>query len=234
MTKTGKILAIIPARGGSKRIKNKNFVDFCGKPLISWTIDAAKLSVVDEIVVSSDDRRILEIAERSGVLALRRPDHLASDDSSTVDVLLHALETIEGSFDYVLLLQPTSPLRNENHINKAISTLISKHADGLISVTKTSHSPLWANTLPIDGDMSLFLSENVLGKRSQDLPQYYCLNGAIFICRTACLINQRTFFLKSNVFAFEMERSVSVDIDDEDDLDYARFVALQLGLNKRS
>ena len=127
-----------------------------------------------------------------------------------------------GKYDYVVLLQPTSPLRSEKHIDEAIELLEEKSADAIISVCETEHSPLWCNTLPQDSSMSTFLRDEVLNKRSQDLPKYYRLNGAIYICKTEKLLENKGFFIKENIYAYKMDKKNSVDIDEEIDFIIAR------------
>ena len=179
MNKT--FLVIIPARGGSKRLPRKNLLDLCGKPLIAWSIEAAlKSKYISKVIVSSDDEEILNIAKEYKADFIKRPDELASDTATTFDALKHTLENVE-KYDYVVLLQPTSPLRTEKHIDEAIELLKEKNADAIISVCEMEHSPLWSNTLDEDLNMSNFLRDEVLNKRSQDLPKYYRLNGAIYI-----------------------------------------------------
>ena len=220
MNKT--FLAIIPARGGSKRLPRKNVLDLCGKPLIAWSIEAGlKSKYITKVIVSSDDEEILSISKEYGASTIKRPSELASDTAITFDALKHVIENSE-KFDYVVLLQPTSPLRNETHIDEAIKLLIEKNADSIISVCETEHSPLWCNTLPQDSSMNNFLRDEVLNKRSQDLPKYYRLNGAIYICKTEKLLSEKSFFIKDNIFAFKMNKENSIDIDEEFDFIIAR------------
>ena len=154
MNKT--FLAIIPARGGSKRLPRKNLLDLCGKPLIAHSIEAAQKSkYMSKVVVSSDDEEILNIAKEYKADFIKRPDELASDTATTFDALKHTLENV-GKYDYVVLLQPTSPLRSEKHINEAIELLEEKNADAIISVCEMEHSPLWSNTLDENLDISNF------------------------------------------------------------------------------
>ena len=215
MNKT--FLAIIPARGGSKRLPRKNLLDLCGKPLIAWSIEAAlKSKYISKVIVSSDDEEILNIAKEYKADFIKRPDELASDTATTFDALKHTLENVE-KYDYVVLLQPTSPLRTEKHIDEAIELLKEKNADAIISVCEVEHSPLWSNTLDENLDMSNFLRDEVLNKRSQDLPKYYRLNGAIYICKTDKLLENKGFFLKENIYAYKMNKKHSVDIDEEID-----------------
>ncbi len=218
-----KYLAIIPARGGSKRLLNKNILDLNGKPLIAWSIKAAKNSKkIDDVIVTSDSDKILDIAKKYNVKTIKRPDFLASDTATTFDVIKHAIENLKEKFEYIVLLQPTSPLRNEKHIDEAIELLEKKNADAVISVCEMDHSPLWSNTLPENLDMSNFLRDEVKNKRSQELEKYYRLNGAIYICKTDRLLEEKTFFIKDNIFAYVMDRKSSVDIDDEIDFELAK------------
>ena len=213
-----KYVAIIPARGSSKRLPNKNILNLNGKPLIAWSIEAAKNSKkIDDIVVTSDSDKILDIAKKYNVKSIKRPDFLASDTTTTFDAIKHTIESLEEKFEYIVLLQPTSPLRNDKHIDEAIELLEAKNADAVISVCEVDHSPLWSNTLPESLDMSNFIKDEIKNKRSQDLEKYYRLNGAIYICKTDRLLEEKTFFIKNNIFAYVMDRKSSVDIDDEID-----------------
>lgn len=210
-------LAIIPARGGSKRLPRKNLLDLCDKPLIAYSIEAGlKSKYISKVVVSSDDEEILQISQKFGADTIKRPDELASDTSSTFDALEHTIHSLE-KYDYIVLLQPTSPLRNEKHVDEAIELLGEKDAHCVISVCETEHSPLWCNTLDEDLNMSNFLPKEILNKRSQDLEKYYRINGAIYICKTKKLLENKSFFLKENIFAYIMDRKNSVDIDEEID-----------------
>lgn len=230
MSNKEKFLAIIPARGGSKRLPRKNILELCGKPLIAWSIEAGQKSkYIDKVVVSSDDGEILDIAKKFEADVLRRPNNLATDTSTTFDVIKHILDNIEG-FDYIVLLQPTSPLRDENHIDMAIKLLQDKNADAVISVSETDHNPLWSNTLDDSLSMKNFLKDEVLNKRSQDLKKYYRLNGGIYICETNKLLAQKSFFLKENIYAYKMDKQSSIDVDDEIDFKIAEtFMMTKIG-----
>ena len=222
MNKT--FLAIIPARGGSKRLPRKNILDLCGKPLISWSIEAAlKSKYISKVVVSSDDEEILNISSNFGADIIKRPYELANDTATTFDAIKHTIDNLE-KYDYIILLQPTSPLRNENQIDEAIELLEEKQADAIVSVCEMDHSPLWSNTLPKDGNMNNFLRDEVLNKRSQDLEKYYRVNGAVYICKTDKLLENKSFFLKDNIFAYIMDRKSSIDIDEEIDFLFAQRV----------
>ncbi|NCD13046.1 MAG: acylneuraminate cytidylyltransferase family protein [Epsilonproteobacteria bacterium] len=215
-------LAIIPARGGSKRLPRKNVLEIGGKPLIAWSIDAAiKSSYIDKVIVTSDDAEILEIAQHYGADIVKRPIELAKDTATTYDAIKHTVDNVE-KYDYIILLQPTSPLRNEQHIDEAINLLHVKQADAIVSVCKMEHSPLWSNVLPEDGDMSFFIRDEIKNRRSQDLSDYYRLNGAIYICKTENFLDEKTFFIKKNIFAYKMKRKNSIDIDEEIDFEICK------------
>jgi CMP-N,N'-diacetyllegionaminic acid synthase len=215
-------LAIIPARGGSKRLPRKNVLDLNGKPLVAWSIEAGLSSkYIDKVVVTSDDAEILSIAKYYGTLSINRPAELSNDTATTFDAIKHTIENLER-YDYVILLQATSPLRNEKHIDEAIELLESKNANAVVSVCEMDHSPLWSNILDDSLSMKNFSRDRVLNKRSQDLEKYYRLNGAIYICKVEKLLEERGFFLKDNIFAFKMDRENSIDIDEEIDFQIAK------------
>jgi len=221
MYNNNKILAIIPARGGSKRLPRKNILDLNGKALIAHTIEAGLNSkYIDKVVVSSDDSEILDISKKYGADTLKRPLELATDRATTFDAIKHTIDNF-NEYDYIMLLQPTSPLRNENHIDSSIELLDSKNADAVISVCEMEHSPLWSNSLDETLSMKNFLKDEVLNKRSQDLDKYYRINGAIYICEKSKLLENRGFFIKNNIFAYIMDRKYSIDIDEKIDFDMA-------------
>lgn len=223
-----RFLSIIPARGGSKRLPRKNVLDFNGKPLICWSIEASLNSkYIDKTIVSSDDEEILKIAEKNGANFIKRPNELANDTSTTFDVLKHTINNLE-TYDYVIVLQPTSPLRKAKHIDKAIELLNEKKADAIISTCEVEHSPLWSNTLPEDRNMKLFMREELKNKRSQDLEQYFRLNGAIYICNIKKLLEEKTLFLKKNIYSYIMDRYESIDIDEKLDFEIAQFLATKI------
>ena len=228
MYKNKTFLAIIPARGGSKRLPRKNVLDLNGKPLIAYSIEAGlDSSYIDKVVVTSDNDEILTISKKYGAITINRPNELASDTATTFDAIKHAVDNYE-KYDYIVLLQPTSPLRDRDHIDKAIELLESKNADAIVSVCKMDHSPLWSNTLDESLSMAGFLKDEALNKRSQDLEKYYRLNGAIYICKTEKLLEEKSFFLKENIFSYVMDRKSSVDIDEEIDFKIAEVILNKL------
>ena len=133
-------------------------------------------------------------------------------------------------YDYIILLQPTSPLRDEKHIDESIELLFQKSANSIISVCEMEHSPLWSNTLPTDKSLTNFLPKESQ-KRSQELETYYRLNGAIYICKVDKLLEEESFFLKDNIFAYVMDRKNSVDIDEE--IDFIIATAIQKTFNDK-
>jgi CMP-N,N'-diacetyllegionaminic acid synthase len=218
-------LAIIPARGGSKRLPNKNILPLVDKPMLLWTIESAVQSkYLDQILLSTDSDDIIKVVENYKIKTIKRPLELASDTAKTVDVVKHVIENIDKKYDFIVLLQPTSPLRTSTHIDEAIEQLIKLNADAIISVTEADHSPLWCNILPGNLSMENFISEDIKHKRSQDLPKFYRLNGAIYICKTEKLIEENTFFLKKNVYAYIMDKKSSIDIDEELDFKLAEII----------
>lgn len=229
MINNKKILAIIPARGGSKRLPKKNIKQINGRPLIEWSIIASNNSkYIDEVVVSTDSLEIAEISKKAGAtVPFIRPNYLASDHSSTFDALEHCIKFYENElnkvFDIIVLLQPTSPLRTANHIDEALLFMDDKKAKSIISVCETEHPPEWSNTLPSDLSMDNFLSKKVLTTRSQDFPQSYRLNGAIYICKTKELLKQKTFFIDHDIYAYPMQKQTSIDIDTIDDFELAEY-----------
>lgn len=226
MIQDKRLLAVIPARGGSKRLPRKNVLELAGKPLIAWTIEAALGSkYIDHVVVSTDDEEIKEVSIDFGAdVPFIRPAEHATDEASSVGVVLQLLEQLElqdERYEYVVLLQPTSPLRTTEDIDESIALLKKRRSDGVISVCEAEHSPLWTNTIPDNDSLSDFLDESILNKRSQDLEKYYRLNGAIYLCNTKKLKEQKTFFLRDNCIAYKMTQVKSVDIDNQTDLDLA-------------
>lgn len=233
MINNKRVIAIIPARGGSKRLPRKNVLPLAGKPLIMWSIEAALASkYIDKIIVSTDDTEIADISRAAGAsVPFLRPAELASDTASSADVVIHALDYLESQeeyYDYIVLLQPTSPLRTSADINVALELCIEKDANSIISVCETDHSPLWENTLPPDHSMVGFINENITKLRSQDLPTYYRINGAIYICKTEKLLKERTFFINKHIYAYVMSKLDSVDIDDKID-----FIIAEILINQR-
>ncbi len=224
MYKNKIFLAIIPARGGSKRLPGKNILDLSNKPLIAYSIEAGlKSKYIDKVIVTSDSDEILEVSKKYGSDIIKRPDYLATDTSTTFDAIKHTVDNFQD-YDYIILLQPTSPLRDEKHIDEAIELLEIKKADAIISVSQTDHSPLWSNTLTKDMSLKGFLKDEMLNKRSQEIEKYYSLNGAIYICKIDRFLDEETFFLKDNIYAYQMDKESSIDIDEKIDFKMAKLI----------
>ena len=223
-------LAIIPARGGSKRLPRKNVTTLLGKPLIAWTIEAAlKSQHIDEVMVTTDDKEIASVAEKYGArLPFIRPDNLADDYATRTDVIKHTIEYYQRKlgkhFDYLVFLQPTSPLRTNEDIDRAIEYLKYKKADAVISVCESEHPVQWSGVLPDNNDMSKFLGKIAIGARSQDLETSYRLNGAIYICDVKEFSLNGCIFLEKNIYAFLMDQARSVDIDTKLDFKIAEVI----------
>lgn len=220
-----KILAIIPARGGSKRFPRKNILTIAGKPLLLWTIEAAKKSTfIDKVIVSTEDEEIYNLCIKNEIEVIKRPIYLATDEASTIDVVNHVIQSLEEKFDYIILLQPTSPLRNEKHIDEAINFIIKKNADAVISVCEVEHPIEWCNVLHANLSLKNFIDKKFVNTRSQDLPKRYRINGAIYIVKTERFIKENTFFIEDNIYAYIMDKFSSVDIDDEFDFKFAEYL----------
>ena len=218
MSNPPRFVGFIPARGGSKRLPRKNLLPLAGKPLIAWTIEAALNSrQLHRVIVSTDDEEIASVARKYGAeVPFMRPAELASDTATGLDAILHALRTLEANgehFDYLVNLQPTSPLRSSDDIDRAVALLLGRQADAVISVCPSDHPPEWANTLPADGSLAKFFRPGIRNIRSQDLPMTYRLNGAIYIYQCARLLCSCSLEMDDNSYAYIMPRERSVDID---------------------
>ena len=219
MYKNKTFLAIIPARGGSKRLPRKNVLDLNGKPLIAWSIEAGRKSkYVDEVMVTTDDDEIINVSRKFGAtVPFVRPEKLADDFATRPEVIKHTIEYykshLKKEFDYLIFLQPTSPLRDEKDVDSAIEFIFEKNTDAVVSVCEVEHPVHWSGILPQDKNMSNFLSNVAVQSRSQDFDKYYRLNGAIYICDIAKFLEEGCIFLKENIFAYEMAQEKSVDID---------------------
>jgi CMP-N,N'-diacetyllegionaminic acid synthase len=211
-----KVLAVIPARGGSKGIPRKNIRQVTGKPLIAYTIEAAFRSrYLDKIVVSSEDQEILGVARECGAEPLVRPAELAEDDTAGIEPVLHAIEACSG-YDYVVLLQPTSPLRISEDIDEAIQVCLRLEAPACVSVCEASQSPFWMYSV----NENMQLSPVIPGKapsRRQDLKTVYLINGAVYVAEIEWLALRRDF-ISGETVAYVMPLDRSLDIDAEKDL----------------
>lgn len=222
-------IAIIPARGGSKGLPGKNIKLLHGKPMIAYTIEAALSSQqFSRVMVSTDDQQIADVAIACGAeVPELRPDYLATDSSSTVEVVEYVINRYKNQgeqFDSLCILQPTSPLRTYNDIILAYETYKLKKAKSVVSVCECEHSPLWENTLPDNLSMANFLRPEVLNVRRQDLPTYYRLNGAIYISDINHFLKTKSFY-NQDTYAYLMNKHSSVDVDDIHDFKFIEFLS---------
>ena len=223
-----KNIAIIPARSGSKGLKDKNIKLLGGKPLLTYTIEAAAASgCFAEIHVSTDSPEYAKIAESFGAaVPFLRAESLAGDTAGSWEVVKMVLDKYEHSgqvFDTVALLQPTSPLRTAGDIRNSYTLLAEKRADMIVAVCAAEHSPLWMNTLPENQSMDGFLDLNRLAGNRQALPVYYRINGALYIGRTE-FIRRQTNYYQAGTYAYVMTKNASVDIDDAQDFEWAEYL----------
>ena len=222
-----KILALILARGGSKRIPKKNVRLLGAKPLISWSIDAVKsLPEICEIMVSTDDTEIKKIAEKFGAyVPWLRPYELATDISSSSDAALHALNWYEnehGLVDGVLLLQPTSPFRTKKMIKEGIALFLKSNLTSVIGVSPSHAHTKWTFRIK-DGALSPFLNEHGLNLSSQELEQVYIVNGSFYLVTAKDLRKNKSFFIKDSIPLVINSKIESLDIDTEQDWEFAEY-----------
>lgn len=224
MYKGKRILAVIPARGGSKGIPHKNIIQLAGKPLISYTIEAGENSkYIDYVMVSTDDEEIAMVSKKCGAsIPFMRPAELASDASKTIDAIIHAVEGLEEigeKFDALVLLQPTEPLRTAADVDGAIEKYYEASCKPLVSVSEVDDHPFLIRS--IEGDRLKPLLDVSSTCRRQDMPKYYRVNGCIYI-NPISELNKNTSF-NDNEIPYVMERSHSVDIDELSDLAMAEY-----------
>ncbi|AUS28881.1 acylneuraminate cytidylyltransferase family protein [Paenibacillus sp. P2(2022)] len=220
-------LAVIPARSGSKGLPGKNIRLLHEKPLIQYSIEAALNSgCVDEVVVTTDSEDIARVSSQAGAaVPFIRPAELATDVAKSIDVLKHAVEFYEQTknqyFDVIMLLQPTSPLRNALDIKEAYTLFLNNQADSLQSVNLSGEQPYLLREMD-NGKLTAYLKDEREHLRRQDLKELYALNGAIYIVKRDLLMNSDTLVGPHNC-GYIMPRERSVDIDDEFDLKMAEF-----------
>lgn len=216
-----KNLAIIPARSGSKGLKNKNIKPLNGKPLMAYSIEAALESeLFDKVVLSTDSEKYVTIGKEFGAsVPFLRSEELSNDTASSWDVVRDLVVWYEQkgeSFDTVTLLQPTSPLRNSEHINEGYDLFKEMNAELVVGVTEVDHSPVWMNTLSKDKSMHGFLNNEYSKLPRQSLPDFYRINGALYIISVKHLFNSDEFYSEKS-YAYVMDQYSSVDIDTEMD-----------------
>ena len=211
-----RVLAVVPARGGSKGIPGKNLKAMAGRSLLHRTIDQALAAhTIDDVVVTSDDAEILRHAsEVAGVRTIERPRELAADDTAMWPVVVHALEN-SSACDLVVLLQPTSPLRLPTDIDSAVTMLVERKANSVMSVCEVSTSPYWMFTIGSGDKLQRILPKQPATTR-QELPPCYEINGSLYVVMTDWF-RQSQVFVDDETLAFVMPRERSVDIDTPED-----------------
>lgn len=220
------MIAIIPARGGSKGLPGKNIKPLNGKPLIAYAIDAAlKAKHIDRVIISTDDKEIADIAVKYGAeLPFMRPDFLASDTAQAVDNYIYTIDRLENEWqcniDAFVVLQPTSPLRIADDIDGAIELFKKKNADSVISYTPEAHPVTWHKYLDEEGKFVNIFPDSI-DNRQVNRTSYYP-NGAVYVFKTAMIRNRKYYTDKS--YAYVMPRTRSVDIDFIEDFEYAEFL----------
>ena len=211
-------VAIVPARGGSKGIPNKNITLVAGRPLIEWTIAAARAARgIDRLIVSTDSQEIATVARAAGAeVPFLRPAELARDDSPGTAVIVHALNWLAANDGYhptyAMCLQPTSPLRTAEDIDAAIALALAKACDSVVSVTPAEHHPHWMKRIDDSGRLHPWATGDIATRR-QDLPPAYALNGAIYLALRGVLVERETFYSEAT-HAYVMPAERSLDIDD--------------------
>ena len=219
-----KVLAIIPARGGSKGIPRKNIKTLAGKPLIAWSIETSlQAQGINRVIVSTEDDEIALVAKKFGAhVPFMRPLSLAQDDTPSFAPVLHAIEQLPG-FEWVLLLQPTSPLRSVNDIEGIIKLCSDVGATSAVSITKISKHPFWMYQLDDQKFLQPLFPNRPEINRRQDLPSAYALNGAMYMARTDWLIENNSF-IDSETLGYTMPEERSVDLDSSMDWLWAEYL----------
>jgi len=224
-----KNIVIIPARGGSKRLPNKNILSLGGLPMIAHSILYAQKNsaIIDEIYVSTDDATIKRIALDYGAKVIDRPEYLSGDLEPTVSVLKHVLESIEGEVENVVLLQATNPLRPLNLLNEAFDVYQKGKYDSLFTVSRNHQK------LGVIQDYQFIPYNYTIGQRSQDLEPLYFENGLLYITKASLILQD--IIISESAFPFEVNSIfANVDIDTQDDLEYAEYLLDKGGSRLRS
>lgn len=223
------MIAIIPARGGSKGLPGKNIKMLCGKPMIAYAIDAAKKSkYIDHVVVSTDDQQIADIALQYGAeIPFLRPDFLAFDTAQAVDNYIYTIDRLSKRWsipiEEFVVLQPTSPLRITEDIDGAIEMFFEKKADSVISYTPEAHPVRWHKYINENNEFVDIFDTTITNR--QDLKTSYYPNGAVYVFRSS-MIKERKYYTEKS-YGYIMPRNRSVDIDYQEDFDYVEFLMLR-------
>ena len=218
------LLALIPARGASKRIPRKNIKLLNGKPLIGWTIDAAlKTSSIKRVVVSTDDEEIASIAKTLGAdVPFMRPNKIAEDSSPGIDTALHAIEQL-SEFDWLILLQPTSPLRTAADIDGIVRFCLEQNSPSAVSISQVHKHPHWMYQRTESKKLQPIIFNTMNISRQQDITKAYVLNGALYLARIDWLKEQQSF-VGQETLGYIMSPESSVDIDTQMDWQWVEFL----------
>jgi N-acylneuraminate cytidylyltransferase len=219
------VLGIIPARGGSKTVPHKNLKPLAGKPLIAWTIEAAQKSqYIDRLILSSEDPHIIKAASELGCeVPFVRPIELAWDDTPGILPVIHAIEALQERYNYVVVLQPTSPLRTTADIDECISYCVQHQATTCISVAPVTEHPYWMYTLTDNHRLAPLIQMKKSFERRQDLPAVFSENGAVYIAQADYLLKEKSF-INDLTLAYIMPVERSIDIDNEIDIQICSFL----------
>ena len=224
MNKNLKVLGLIPARGGSKGIPKKNLYPIMGKPLLQYTFDAAhKSQYINQIILSSEDAEIRDFALRSNVnTEYQRPEKLATDEATTIDVVLDVLDWLEARNelpDILVLLQPTSPLRTEQDIDQALEAFIEQEMSSQVSIHPMIEHPFKCMRTDEAGNWQFLAQPEKYVSRRQDYQNnYFAINGALYIVKPQWLREKGNFVVESETQLFEMTSVAGVDVDDLTDI----------------
>ena len=222
------MIALIPARGGSKGLPGKNIKLLKDKPLIAYSIEAALQSkYITNVFVSTDD---VEIAETSKIFGAEvpflRPDYLATDKANAIDNYIYTIHRLQNDLllkiEDFIVLQPTSPLRNSKDIDAAIELFYLKDADSVISICESAHPPIWAKRITEKGTIENYFDTDLGLKNRQEIPKAFMPNGAIYIFKTDLIVNKKTYYSHKS-YPFVMTQECSIDIDTLFDFELAEF-----------
>ena len=225
------IVAIIPARSGSKGIKSKNIIDFCGKPLLAWSIEQARsTNEISSVWVSSDGDEIIDISKKYGARTIKRPANISGDNASSESAWIHAIQEIEnitGEIDYVIGMQATSPLRESNDLSNAIQTVIKKQYDSLLTVCKLHDFFIWkknnGNPKPINYDVNKRVPR-------QEIEESFLENGSFYIFKPQNILKNNNR-IHGKIGFYEMEKFKMFQIDDQIDIKICESIMRAFGLD---
>ena len=220
-----KILSVIPARSGSVGLPKKNILRLCNKPLFAWSLESGNSSkYIDRNIISTNDIELIQCAkEYDADIPFIRPDRLATSTATSYEVVFHAITEIDESYDIIVLLQPTSPLRLCDDIDIAIEMLENSNSECVISVVMNDHPPDFNFTIDPNSILQYISEKQEVGKRRQDYTETYRPNGAVYALYTESLLRHKTFY-PENTIAYVMPKERSIDIDDEIDFKFAEYL----------